>query len=176
MSKKKSINDLKTNKKFDQLIILTKNRIPYHAAIFLYDKGIFDLSLLGSKITEKIKDYNFFKCKCDFYKIEPKRRNKLIIFLKKPVLLSSKIIKNKKFSISWFLKAESANYILKFRKKRSKKINDMNCIEWIIYGLEMGGFKIPNNVLTADKLKVWANLKLKKIEKKNNLKNFQKYY
>ena len=52
----------------------------------------------------------------------------------------------------------------------------MNCIEWIIYGLEMGGFKIPNNVLTADKLKVWANLKLKKIEKKNNLKNFQKYY
>ena len=175
MKKKKSI--LSGNKqKFDQLIILTKDNIPYHAAIFLENFGIFDLSLLGSKVTKIIKEYNFFKCKCDFYKIKLKKKKKSLNFLKKPALLTNKIIKNKKKSIDWFMKAKSANYILKFRNKRSKNINDMNCIEWIISALEIGGYKISSNVLTADKLKEWAELNLQKIEAKNNHKVLRKHY
>ena len=74
------------------------------------------------------------------------------------------------------MKAKSANYILKFRNKRSKNINDMNCIEWIISALEIGGYEISSNVLTADKLKEWAELNLQKIEAKNNHKVLRKYY
>ena len=37
------------------------------------------------------------------------------------------------------LKAQ--NYILKFRKKRSVDLNDMNCIEWVVRGLEINGLK-----------------------------------
>ncbi len=176
MKRKRLIVSGNSNRKFDQLIILTKDNIPYHAAIFLENFGIFDLSLLGSKVTKIITEYNFFKCKCDFYKIKLKAKKKLLKFLKKPALLTNKIIKNKKKSINWFMKAKSANYILKFRNKRSKNINDMNCIEWIISALEIGGYEISSNVLTADKLKEWAELNLQKIEAKNNHKVLRKYY
>ena len=52
----------------------------------------------------------------------------------------------------------------------------MNCIEWIISALEIGGYEISSNVLTADKLKEWAELNLQKIEAKNNHKVLRKYY
>ena len=74
------------------------------------------------------------------------------------------------------MKAESANYILKFRNSRSKNIEDMNCIEWLVHGLEIGGIQIPEDVLTADRLKIWAEKKLIKVDRKNNLEIFQCLY
>ena len=61
----------------------------------------------------------------------------------------------------WYKKTESANYILEFRDKRSKSPDDMNCIEWIAYALELGGLDIPENILTADRLQTWASKNLK---------------
>ena len=52
----------------------------------------------------------------------------------------------------------------------------MNCIEWLVYGLEVGGINIPNQVLTAERLNTWANENLKRIDKKDNLQTFQKFY
>ena len=52
----------------------------------------------------------------------------------------------------------------------------MNCIEWLVSGLELAGYKIPDNVLTATTLSKWAEDKLSKIEKKNNLATFNKNY
>ena len=57
MKRKRLIVSGNSNRKFDQLIILTKDNIPYHAAIFLENFGIFDLSLLGSKVTKIITEY-----------------------------------------------------------------------------------------------------------------------
>ena len=90
--------------------------------------------------------------------------------------MTDKIIKKEKSSRGWFTKVESANYILEFRDSRSKNSNDMNCIEWLVYGLEVGGIKIPENVLTAERLKIWASAKLERISKKDNLEVFQKFY
>ena len=163
------------NKDLDQLIILIKENKPYHAAIYLKDNGIIDLSLLGSKI-EKIEEYNFAGCKCNFFEISFSNRDKALDFLKKPALLTDKIIKKEKSARGWFTKIESANYILEFRNKRSKNSDDMNCIEWLVYGLEVGGIKIPNQVLTAERLNIWANENLKRVNKKDNLQTFQKFY
>ena len=52
----------------------------------------------------------------------------------------------------------------------------MNCIEWLVYGLEIGGIQIPEDVLTADRLKIWAEKKLIKVDRKNNLEIFQSLY
>lgn len=172
-AQKNTINEKK--KDFDQLIILIKDNKPYHAAIYIKDIGIIDLSLLGSKI-EKIEEYNFAGCKCNFYNISISKRDKALDFLKKPALLTDKIIKKEKSTRGWFTKIESANYILEFRDKRSKNSDDMNCIEWIVYGLEVGGIKIPNQVLTAERLNTWANENLKRVDRKDNLQTFQKFY
>jgi len=168
-----TINEKKKN--FDQLIILIKDNKPYHAAIYINEKGVIDLSLLGSKI-EKIEEYNFAGCKCNFFKISLSKRDKALNFLEKPALLTEKIIKKEKSARGWFTKIESANYILEFRDKRSKNSDDMNCIEWLVYGLEVGGIKVPNQVLTAERLNTWANENLNRVEKKDNLQTFQKFY
>ena len=67
---------------FDQLIILKKEGEPYHLASFYIIEGIIDLSLLGSKTTPNINDYNFGGCRCDFFKINLNKKKKLLIFKK----------------------------------------------------------------------------------------------
>ena len=52
----------------------------------------------------------------------------------------------------------------------------MNCIEWLVFGLELAGYKISNNVLTASTLSKWSDENLSKIEKKDNLATFEKNY
>ena len=73
----------------------------------------------------------------------------------------------------FYLSDENINTI---SKSRSKNFDDMNCIEWLVSGLELAGYKIPDNVLTATTLSKWAEDKLSKIEKKNNLATFNKNY
>jgi hypothetical protein len=163
------------NKEFDQLIILKKENLAYHAGVYLDDLGIIDLSLLGSKVT-KINEYNFANCKCDFFKINIKDREKLTKFFQEPALLTDKIIKKEKSSKGWAMKTESADFILNFRQKRSKDLNDMNCIEWLIYGMELGGLEMPSDILTAGKLLDWAKKNLEKIKKEDNKKSFFEYY
>ena len=170
-NKKVSLNDEDS----DQLIILFKKEEPYHSAIYIKDLGIIDLSLLGSKITKK-EEYNFAGCKCNFFKLKTKNKEEMVNFLKEPAVLTEKIIKKEKSSKGWAMTTESANYILKFRNSRSKNIEDMNCIEWLVYGLEIGGIQIPEDVLTADRLKIWAEKKLIKVDRKNNLEIFQSLY
>jgi glycine cleavage system H lipoate-binding protein len=163
------------NKKYDQLIILVKEDLAYHAGIYLDDLGIIDLSLLGSRIS-KINEYNFANCKCIFFRINMKDKEKMIKFFQEPALLTDKIIKKEKSSKGWAMKTESADFILNFRKKRSKDVNDMNCIEWLIHGMELGGLEIPSEILTAGKLLDWADRNLEKIYKEDNKKSFFDQY
>ncbi len=168
-------NKKNPEKNQDQLIILKKNDKPYHAAVYLSNLGIADLSLLGSKVT-KVEDYHFDNCKCDFFKLTLSNRIKLEEFYKEPFLLTDKIIKKAKSSRGWSKSVESSDFILKFRKIRSKNFDDMNCIEWLVFGLELAGYKISNNVLTASTLSKWSDENLSKIEKKDNLATFEKNY
>lgn len=170
-----SMKEKLPNKQFDQLIILNKENLAYHAGVYLDGLGIIDLSLLGSKVS-KINEYNFANCKCDFFKINIKNREKLTKFFQKPALLTDKIIKKEKSSKGWAMKTESADFILNFRQKRSKDLNDMNCIEWLIYGMELGGLEMPSDILTAGKLLDWAKKNLEKIKKEDNKKSFFEYY
>ena len=84
----------------------------------------------------------------------------MINFLKEPAVLTEKIIKKEKSSKGWAMKAESADFILKFRDLRSKNLEDMNCIEWLVYGMELGGLNIPMEILTAERLFEWAKKNL----------------
>jgi len=52
----------------------------------------------------------------------------------------------------------------------------MNCIELLIYGMELGGLEIPSDILTAGKLLDWAKKNLEKIKKEDNKKSFFEYY
>ena len=170
----KNLNNNVTKKK-DSLIIFFKEGKPYHAAIFLEDRGIADLSLLGSRFISETK-YNFDGLDLKFYDIEIKNYEKIISFFNTPALLTEKIIKKEKSSRGWFKSIESADFILNFRDKRSKDLKDINCIEWLVLALEEDSHYLPEDILTAGRLFDWAEKNLKKIEKRNNLEFFSKFY
>ena len=165
----------KINKNRNMLLIFFKNKKPYHAAIYLENYGIADLSLLGSRITP-IENYNFEDFKLKFFEIEVENVDNLIKFLKTPVTLTNKIIKKEKSSRGWFKTSQSADYILNFREIRSKNIDDVNCIEWLILALERISMNLPNNILTAEKLLSWSKENLNEIESKSNLDFFKNFY
>ena len=73
-------------------------------------------------------------------------------------MLTEKIINYERKNRGWFKTPDSANYILNFRKIRSRKNDDLNCIEWILLGLEKGGLIFPNNILTAKQLYKWLQI------------------
>ena len=170
-----NLNNNRISKFSNQLIILEKENIPYHACVYFENYGLIDLSLLGSR-THKIKDYNFSDCTCQFFKLDYDNVDKAVQFFSQPALLTDKIIKKERSSRGWSQKAESADYILKFRNIRSKKLDDMNCIEWIIRGLELNGTNIPDNILTVSSLLKWALENLISINKEENLKEFNHLY
>lgn len=170
----KNLNTSVTKKK-DSLIIFFKESKPYHAAIFLEDRGIADLSLLGSRFISETK-YNFDGLDLKFYNIKIKNYEKIISFFNTPALLTEKIIKKEKSSRGWFKSIESADFILNFRDKRSKNLKDINCIEWLVLALEEDSHYLPEDILTAGRLFDWAEKNLIKIEKRNNLEFFSKFY
>ena len=86
------------------------------------------------------------------------------------------MIKKEKSLRGWFKTSQSADYILNFRKTRSKSIEDVNCIEWLVLALETISMDLPNNILTAEKLLCWSKENLNEVESKSNLDFFKNLY
>jgi hypothetical protein len=60
----------------------------------------------------------------------------------------------------WHLTKRAPDYVLKMRKYRSKSTNSLNCVEWILLGLEMGGLPLPDYILTPNQLMEWCEQNL----------------
>ena len=144
-----------------KLAIFLLENYPYHAAIIIENKKISDLSLLGAR-TIDINEFDFEIYKTFFFDLNIKNINEVLIHLNKPSIITKKIIEKERNERGWFKTKNSSDYILEFRKKRSRNLDDMNCIEWIIYALEIGKYEIPDNILTAKKLFEWSTENLKK--------------
>lgn len=142
-----------------KLAIFLLDDYPYHSAIIIKEKKIADLSLLGSKIIN-FNMYDLSNYKSFIFRLNLKNHNQVINFLNKPMIISKKIIDKERSQRGWYKKKESADYILKFRNNRSRDLDDVNCIEWITYALEIGKYIIPMNVLTASQLFEWAKKNL----------------
>ena len=146
-----------------KLAVFLLEKYPYHAAIIINNKQISDLSLLGSRVIE-LSSFDFKNYISFFYDLNLDNSYKVISHLSKPIIISRKIIDKERNERGWFKTKFSADYILEFRNKRSKNFDDMNCIEWIAYALELGNYKIPDDILTASKLFDWSNENLKQVK------------
>jgi len=149
-----------------KLAIFLLEGYPYHAAIIIKDKKISDLSLLGAR-TIDVNDFDFDIYKTILFDLNIKNTDDVLVHLNRPLIITKKIIEKERNERGWFKTKDSADYILEFRNERSKNLDDMNCIEWIIYALEIGKYTIPDNILTAKKLFEWSNDNLIKIKFNN---------
>ena len=93
-----------------QLIVSYVNNIEYHAAVYIPNKGIADLSLLGSRIVNESK-FNKTGMSFSFYKLNIIFPDKIIYFLEQPCLITKKIIDNERKNRGWFKSNDSADFI-----------------------------------------------------------------
>ncbi|MBB44392.1 MAG: hypothetical protein CMM44_11620 [Rhodospirillaceae bacterium] len=144
-------------KEDQKIIIVFLNSIPYHCAVHISSEGVFELNFLGSNLRNLDEFYNK-EYTYEEFKINIKDIKKTINFFACKCMLTEKIINYERNNRGWFKTPESAEFILNYRKTRSRKYNDLNCIEWILLGLEKGGLILPNNILTANQLYKWLKI------------------
>ena len=142
-----------------KLVVFLIDKHPYHAGIVIENKMIADLSLLGARLTS-LTEFDFSNYKTKFFFLDLKNKKKVKKFINTPMMITKKIIDKERDSRGWFKTKLSSEYILTFRKKRSKNLSDLNCIEWIVMALEIGGYEMPDDILTAGKLLRWAKKNL----------------
>lgn len=126
-----------------------------HVGLDIPELGLADLSLLGARITSWDKP-NLPKGDRVYFDIRVKNPECAIDFLKKPGLLMKEIRAAEKASRGWHLTADAPDLVKKYRDRRSLNEDDMNCVEWIVRALELGGVEMPFNILTPSDMYVWC--------------------
>ena len=137
-----------------EVILFSIKGVLYHLCLHHPDVGFGDLSLLGARVIQA-DDPFFPKGEQEHFSIRVPNPKKMIEFMNLPNLLCEPIIDNERAHVGWHLLPEAPDFILKLRDLRSKDPNDMNCVEWIVYALELGGVDVPMNILTTKRLRAW---------------------
>lgn len=126
-----------------------------HGGLDIPGLGLADLSLLGARIVSW-NNKQLPKGDKLYFKVFLPNPATAIDFLKKPGLLMREIREEEKKSRGWHLTADAPDLVRKYHSTRSMDEDDMNCIEWILRALELGGVFIPLDILTPTELLAWC--------------------
>lgn len=144
------------------LVIFLINGKPNHTGLSIPGLGLADLSLLGARIvpwTEK----SIPKGERSFYEFALAKPEQAIEFLKQPGLLMKEILREEKACRGWHLTEDAPDLVRQYRGVRSIDVNSMNCVEWIVRAIELGGVPMPMDVLTPTDLVNWCKIYLRAI-------------
>lgn len=144
-------------KKLDswEVVVFMINGKANHVGLSVPEHGLGDLSLLGARLVswdgpslpkgERLK-----------FEIQLDHPDKALEFLQKPGLLCRPILEQEKKQRGWHLTEDAPDYVRVLRDTRSKNENDMNCVEWIVRAMELGGLEMPDDVMTPTELLNWC--------------------
>lgn len=138
-----------------QIVIFMVKAKADHCGLSIPSHGLADLSLHGARVIRWDSPSLPKGERLVFDILLPSPRLSFA-FLRKPGLLMLPIIKQEQACRGWHMTADAPDYVRQFRDQRSRDPKDMNCVEWILYGLEHGGVIFPNNVLTPTDLHQWC--------------------
>jgi len=138
-----------------QVVIFEVNGKANHAGLSIPGYGLADLSLLGARVVAWTAP-SLPKGKRLYFSIQLESPSDALKFLQRPGLLTGEILKQEKACRGWHLTEDAPDFIRKLHVQRSKNPDDMNCVEWIVYALELGGIDIPMDVLTPTELLNWC--------------------
>ncbi len=149
-------------KKNPQIVVFEVDGYPNHCGVYFEEYGLFDNSLLGTRCI-RISDPKYPKGMARNFEIDLPKPDNAISFFKKLMKLPDEIIEMERNSRGWHLSREAPDYVLNLRKTRSRDISSMNCVEWILYGLELGELTLPSDILTPNQLLNWCRLNLRNV-------------
>lgn len=138
-----------------EVVIFLVNGKANHVGLSIPHHGLADLSLLGARVIPW-DGPSLPKGERQLYKIEIPKPHEALMFLQRPGLLTWEIIKQEKQCRGWHLTEDAPDYVRNLRDVRSRNPSDMNCVEWIVYALELGGVSMPMEILTPTELLEWC--------------------
>lgn len=138
-----------------EVVIFVVNGKANHVGLSIPNYGLADLSLLGARIISW-DGPSLPKGEQHFFKIQIPVPNDALDFLQRPGLLTREIIKQEKACRGWHLTDDAPDFVRRMRNLRSRDPSDMNCVEWIVYALELGGLSMPLDILTPTDLLNWC--------------------
>ena len=150
------------SKKNAQIVIFEVDGYPNHCGVYLQEYGLFDNSFLGTRCV-KSSDPKYPKGVSRNFEINVPKLKNSVTFFRKLMKLPDEIIQMERDSRGWHLSREAPDYVLNLRKIRSRDTASMNCVEWILYGLELGYLILPSDILTPNQLLNWCTLNLKNV-------------
>ena len=131
------------------------NGYPNHVALSVPPVGFADLSLLGARVTGW-RGSGISKGDREFHHVDVPDPEAALAFLRKPGLLCAPILEQERARRGWHLTREAPDLVLSLRRIRSRDPDDMNCVEWIVRALELGGVEVPMDVLTPFQFRRWC--------------------
>ena len=148
-----SLDNAETN--LWQVVIFMVSGKANHVGLSIPDRGLADLSLLGARVVPWDAT-SLPKGERLSFNISIPMPNLALEFLQQAALLTFAIIDQEKKCRGWHLTKDAPDFVRRLRNLRSKDINDMNCVEWIVRSLEVGGVDMPDDVLTPTELLNWC--------------------
>ena len=130
-----------------------------HCGLHVPGRGLADLSLRGARIIPWDAP-SLPKGDVRFYAAPIPDPRAALEFLSGPGLLMPQIIARERRGRGWHLTKDAPDYVRTFHTTRSRDPDDMNCVEWIVYAAELGGLKLPDDVLTPTELDQWCSSNL----------------
>ena len=139
-----------------EVVIFEVNGKANHVGLSIPNHGLADLSLLGARIISW-DEPSLPKGERRFFEIQIPVPGDALAFLHRPGLLTAEIIKQEKACRGWHLTDDAPDFVRRLRNLRSRDPSDMNCVEWIVYALELGGLSMPLDILTPSELLDWCH-------------------
>jgi hypothetical protein len=138
-----------------QVVIFMVEGKANHAGLSIPVHGLADLSLRGARVVPWDAP-SLPKGERLFFDIVIPAPDRTLDFLNRPGLLTAAIITQEKKAKGWHLSFDAPDFVRTLRSRRSHDPDDMNCIEWIVHALELGGVDMPADVLTPTDLMRWC--------------------
>lgn len=138
-----------------EIVIFIVNGKANHVGLSIPNYGFADLSLLGARLIAW-DGPSFPKGERHFFKVIIPSPSDALSFLQQPGLLTLEIIEQEKKCRGWHLTHDAPDFVRLLRNQRSRDPSDMNCVEWILYAMELGGLSIPSDILTPTELLNWC--------------------
>lgn len=139
------------------ILIFKLHNYGNHCGLYLSGLGFYDLSLLGVRKIPLSK-LRFPSSKVSAYILDDKNLEKTLNFFIKQAKLPEEIIEQERKSKGWHLTKFSGDFVLSLRAIRAKPTQSLNCVEWLLFGLELSGYMFPANILSPEQLDNWCML------------------
>jgi hypothetical protein len=126
-----------------------------HCGVSVPDAGFADNSLLGARVVPWSHDH-LPKGERLMFPVSVPDPEAALRFLEQPGQLCVPILEQERRARGWHLTVDAPDFVRTLRSTRSLDVEDMNCVEWIVRALELGGRPAPMTIMTPTELLQWC--------------------